>query len=74
MYRILKVELARADISQPGPAARALTDLGSPNLDWVSLARGMGVPGERAETAEAFAAALGRAFAERGPYLVEAVL
>jgi acetolactate synthase-1/2/3 large subunit len=74
MYRILKIELARADISQPGPAARALTDLGSPNLDWVSLARGMGVPGERAETAEAFAAALGRAFAERGPYLVEAVL
>ncbi len=74
MYRILKVELARADISQPGPAARSLTDLGSPDLDWVSLARGMGVPGERAETAEAFAAALGRAFAERGPYLVEAVL
>jgi len=74
MYRILKVELARADISQPGPAARALTDLGKPNLDWVSLARGMGVPGERAETAEDFAAALGRAFAERGPFLVEAVL
>jgi len=74
MYRILKVELARADITHPGPAARALTDLGSPNLDWVSLARGMGVPGERAETAEALAAAIGRAFAERGPYLVEAVL
>ncbi len=74
MYRILKVELARADISQPGPAARSLTDLGSPDLDWVSLARGMGVPGERAETAEEFAGALGRAFAEPGPYLVEAVL
>jgi acetolactate synthase-1/2/3 large subunit len=74
MYRILKVELARADISQPGPAARALTDLGRPDLDWVSLARGMGVPGERAETAESFAAALGRAFATPGPYLVEAVL
>jgi len=74
MYRILKVELARADISQPGPAARALTDLGQPFLDWVSLARGMGVPGERAETAEEFAAALARALAEPGPYLVEAVL
>ena len=74
MYRILKIELARADIAQPGPAARALTDLGPPSLDWVSLARGMGVPGERAETAETFAAALGRAFATPGPYLVEAVL
>ena len=74
MYRILRVELARADISQPGPAARTLTDLGSPNLDWVSLARGMGVPGERADSAEMCAAALGRAFASPGPYLVEAVL
>ena len=74
MYRILKVELARADISQPGPAARALTDLGQPNLDWVSLARGMGVPGESVDTTESFAAALGRAFAAPGPYLVEAVL
>ncbi len=73
-YRILKVELARADIAQPGPAARALTDLGPPDLDWVSLARGLGVPGERAETAEGFATALGRAYATPGPYLVEAVL
>lgn len=74
MYRILKVELARADVRNPGPAARGLTDLGPPNLDWVSLARGMGVPGERVETAEELAAALGRSFGERGPHLVEAVL
>jgi acetolactate synthase-1/2/3 large subunit len=74
MYRILKVELARADISQPGPNARSLTDLNRPDLDWVSLARGMGVPGERADSAEAFTAALGRSFASPGPYLIEAVL
>jgi len=74
MYRILKVELARADIKEPGPAARQLTDLAPPPLDWVALARGMGVPGERVETAEDLAAALGRAFADRGPYLVEAGL
>ena len=73
-YRILKVELARADIQQPGPAARALTDLTPPNLDFVSLARGLGVPGERVETAEALAAALARSFATRGPQLIEAVL
>ena len=61
-------------LAQPGPAARALTDLGSPDLDWVSLARGMGVPGERADSAEDFATALGRALAAPGPYLIEAVL
>jgi len=73
-YRILKVELARADIQQPGPAARALTELSPPNLDFVALARGLGVPGERVETAEALAAALARSFAARGPQLIEAVL
>jgi len=73
-YRILRIELARAGIRQPGPAARALTDLSGPSLDWVSLAKGMGVPAERAADCDALAAALGRALATPGPYLVEAVL
>ncbi|MCP4003678.1 MAG: acetolactate synthase large subunit [bacterium] len=73
-YRILKIELARADIVKPGPAATALTNLAQPVIDWVSLARGMGVPGESAETAEELISALGRAFATPGPYLIEAVI
>ena len=73
-YRILRVELARADIQEPGPQARALTSLANPPLDWVALARGHGVPGERAESADALVTALERAFAEPGPHLIEAVL
>jgi acetolactate synthase-1/2/3 large subunit len=73
-YRILQVELARAGIAEPGPQARALTDLSHPALDWVSLARGMGVPGTSADTAEDFIAAFRRALAEPGPRLIEAVL
>ena len=73
-YRILKLELGRVDIVQPGPAARSLTDLGDPVIDWVGLARAQGVPAERAETADEFVKALERAFAEPGPYLVEAVI
>lgn len=73
-YRILKVELARADITQPGPAARSLTDLTPPELDFASLARGLGVAGERVETAEQLSAALGRSLAARGPRLIEALL
>ncbi|MDH3519439.1 MAG: acetolactate synthase large subunit [Myxococcales bacterium] len=73
-YRILQVELARAGVSAPGPKAAALTALDSPALDWVALARGMGLPGVRTETADAFAAALERALAEPGPVLIEAVL
>lgn len=73
-YRILRLELGRAGIAEPGPAARALTDLGNPVLDWVALAKGQGVPGERAQTADELVSALGRGFAESGPYLIEAVL
>jgi acetolactate synthase I/II/III large subunit len=73
-YRILQVELARAGVAEPGAQARALTDLSHPALDWVSLARGMGVPGSRADTAEDFIAAFRSAVAEPGPKLIEAVL
>ncbi len=70
-YRILKVELARAGIPEPGPQARAMTDLSRPDLDWVSLARGMGVAGVRAETPDELWTGLERALAEPGPHLIE---
>ena len=40
-YRILQMELHRTGNDDPGPQARALTDLGGPAPDWVSLARGL---------------------------------
>jgi acetolactate synthase-1/2/3 large subunit len=70
-YRILQFELARAGVVEPGPRARSLTDLSHPELDWVSLARGMGVPASRPENAEELVAALERALATPGPALVE---
>jgi acetolactate synthase I/II/III large subunit len=73
-YRILQVELARAGVTEPGPKARSLTSLGNPNLDWVALAKGMGVPGVRVETAEALSLELDRALKEPGPRLIEMVI
>jgi len=73
-YRILQVELGRAGVPEPGPQARALTDLTHPELDWTQLARGLGVPAVRADTADAFCEAFRRALAEPGPQLIEAVL
>jgi len=73
-YRILQVELGRAGIAEPGPQALGLTDLSRPEIDWVALARGLGVPGRRAQSADAFADALARALAEPGPSLIEALL
>ena len=73
-YAILNMELQRVGASAGGPKARAMLDLHQPDLDFVSLARGMGVPATRAETAAEFSEQLARALAEPGPNLVEAVV
>jgi acetolactate synthase-1/2/3 large subunit len=73
-YRILQIELHRAGLPDTGRAARGLTDLGRPTVDWVHLAAAMGVPGVRAEDADTLVRALQRAYAEPGPHVIEAVL
>jgi acetolactate synthase I/II/III large subunit len=73
-YRILEVELMRAGVTEPGAAAGALTGLGSPDLDWVSLAKGLGVDATAADTADELVDALRRSFSTAGPMLIEARL
>jgi acetolactate synthase-1/2/3 large subunit len=72
-YRILRVELGRADIAKPGPQADSLTRLSDPDIDWAALSQSMGVPGVTVDSAEQLNAELARAFAEPGPHLIEAV-
>ena len=55
----------------PGRRALDMLDIDRPTLDWVSLAKGMGVPAHRIETADEFVAALAEAIPERGPRLIE---
>ncbi|MBK3643221.1 acetolactate synthase large subunit [Streptomyces sp. MBT33] len=71
-YAILRMESQRLGTSADGPARRDLLDLSRPRLDFVALARGMGVPATRATTAEDFTAQLRTALAEPGPHLIEA--
>jgi acetolactate synthase-1/2/3 large subunit len=73
-YAILRMELERVGATAGGPRAADLLDLSRPNLDFVALANGMGVPGSRATTAEELATLLTTALAEPGPHLIEAVV
>jgi acetolactate synthase-1/2/3 large subunit len=73
-YRILNIELMRVGAENAGARAQSQLDLSRPNLDFVALARGMGVPGVRCETAEDFSQAFARAMAEPGPHLIEAMM
>ena len=73
-YRILGAELARLDGQSAGEKARALIDLGHPDLDFVQLGTGLGVPSRRVDTGERLTDALDEAIAEPGPHLIEAIL
>jgi acetolactate synthase-1/2/3 large subunit len=73
-YRILGIEMARAGVKVLGEQAKRLIGLSDPPLDWVSLAKGLGVPASRVETAEDLSCQLERALGDTGPRLIEAVL
>ena len=73
-YAILGMELGRVGAQASGAAAQRLLDLTNPELDFVSLAGGLGVPAGRARTAGEFTALLRRSLAEPGPYLIEAIV
>jgi acetolactate synthase-1/2/3 large subunit len=73
-YRILNVELERVGAEQAGGRARQMLRIDGPELDFVALATGMGVPGSRVDTPAAFDRALVQALAAQGPCLIEVVL
>jgi acetolactate synthase I/II/III large subunit len=73
-YAILRGELTNVGAMNPGRKALDMLSLDEPALDWAKLAAGMGVPARRAETAQAFTDAFRAAIAERGPFLIEAVV
>jgi acetolactate synthase-1/2/3 large subunit len=73
-YAILNIELARVGAVQPTPKTLSMLDLSRPDLDFVALARGMGVPASRAASAEEFDRQLAEALSEPGPRLIEAMV
>jgi acetolactate synthase-1/2/3 large subunit len=72
-YRILDVEMRRTGANGFGPVANDMIDIGRPDLDFVKLSEGLGVPATRAATAGELADQFALAMRERGPRLIEAV-
>jgi acetolactate synthase-1/2/3 large subunit len=72
-YAILEIELERVGAS-PGPQARRNYSIGEPALDFVALARGLGVPAARVTSADDFNRRFAAAMSEPGPYLIEVPL
>ncbi len=72
-YAILKGELAQVG-AKAGQKALDMLEIGRPDLDWVSLARGMGVPATRVTDMDGFNRHFAEGLATPGPYLVEVTL
>ncbi len=73
-YAILKGELANVGAGSTGRKADDMMELDRPALDWVFIARGMGVEAGRAETMEEFNRLLATGLSSQGPYLIDLLL
>jgi acetolactate synthase-1/2/3 large subunit len=73
-YAILKGEYANVGAGNMGPRALDMLEIGRPDLDWVALAKSMGVPGTRATNLDQLASSLRAGFSSDGPKLIEVVL
>lgn len=70
-YAILKAEYANMGAGTPNERALAMIDIDRPTIDWLAMAKSMGVPAVAVETAEDFTKALIRSTGEPGPQLIE---
>ena len=66
-YAILHHELAGVGAGTPGKKAADMLDIGRPDLDWVAMARGMGVEASRATTTDEFNRQFAACLAAAGP-------
>jgi acetolactate synthase-1/2/3 large subunit len=70
-YAILKAEFANMGAGAPGPRALSMIDIDRPRINWLAMARSMGVPARAVDTAEAFHQAMVDSTRESGPSLIE---
>lgn len=73
-YAVLKREFSYLGVGDPGPRARDMFEIGRPDLDWMQVGKGMGVPSSRVSSLEEFNKALRRGFVSDGPTLIEVPL
>jgi acetolactate synthase I/II/III large subunit len=71
IYQILRGEFDGVGAGEPGQRALDMLKIDRPTIDFVALAKGMGVPGRAVDNVDDFNKALADAIAEPGPRLIE---
>jgi len=70
-YAILRAEYANMGAGAPGERALAMIDIDRPRIDWLAMAKSMGVHAVAVESAESFYKAMSDSAREAGPCLIE---
>jgi acetolactate synthase I/II/III large subunit len=70
-YAILNLEMARVRDGEMNAKMKSMLNLNNPELDWVKIATGLGVPASQAGTAEEFHERFEAAIGVKGPQLIE---
>jgi acetolactate synthase I/II/III large subunit len=73
-YKILNIEMLRVGVEEPSPRASEMLELDKPFLDWIAIARGMGLKPTAAATAQEFHQQLSEAVNGKGPHFIAAML
>src|SRR5207249_2063952 len=71
IYQILRGEFDGVGAGEPGQRAQDMLKIDRPTIDFIALAKGMGVEGRAVTTADDFNQALAEAIAVQGPRLIE---
>ena len=72
-YEILKGELTNVGVQNPGPRAVDMLNLDRPYLDWVNIAKGMGVEAVKVDDCNKLTKALDIGIKKDGPFLIEVI-
>ena len=72
-YEILRGELVNVGVQNPGPKAVDMLTLDRPYIDWVNVAKGMGVEGIKVNNCENLLKVLDVGIKKDGPFLIEII-
>ena len=72
-YEILRGELVNVGVQNPGPKAVDMLTLDRPYIDWVNVAKGMGVEGIKVNNCENLLKVLDVGIRKDGPFLIEII-
>ena len=73
-YKILHGELNNVGVQNPGPSAINMLTLNNPNLDWVSLSKGMGIDAKKVFNTDQLYSIFKDALNSKGPFLIEVMI